>query len=86
MQGHRSGVLHVMAMSIIHTVQDPDRGCSPVDCAIKYKGTRNFYRNATGKCEPVVPCNTRDKDGVTITAVRDHWSLGAYPVLCMLVL
>ncbi|XP_065908392.1 uncharacterized protein [Dysidea avara] len=39
--------------------QDADRNCTPVDCAIKYKGKRNFYRNSTGKCEKVVPCNTR---------------------------
>ena len=41
----------------------------PVDCAIKYKGYRNFYRNKTGKCEPVVPCNTRGTDSITVTGV-----------------
>ena len=49
--------------------QDPDRGCTPVDCAIKYRGRRSFYRNITGKCEPVVECNTRGNDGMTIVAV-----------------
>jgi hypothetical protein len=45
--------------------RDPDRECRPVDCAVKYKGYRNFYRNATGRCEEVVPCDTRGEDGFT---------------------
>lgn len=55
--------------------QDPDRECSPVDCAIKYKGQRNFYRNKTGKCEHVVACDTRGRDGVEIVAVRIDFNL-----------
>lgn len=51
--------------------QDPDRNCSPVDCAIKYKGQRNFYRNSTGKCEAVVHCSTLGKDGLTTIAFYD---------------
>lgn len=58
-------------------IQDPDRSCSPVDCAIKYKGERNFYRDTTGRCEPVVPCHTRGDDGVTIVAVSLLYKLGA---------
>ena len=50
-------------------MQDPDRDCSPVDCAIKYHGNRNFYRNSTGKCEEVVDCDTRGKDGISVVAV-----------------
>lgn len=57
-------------MCVYCLLQDPDRGpCSPADCAIKYKGKRNFYRNSTGKCEAVVECNTRGEDGVSIIAV-----------------
>eukprot|EP00731_Ephydatia_muelleri_P031931 Em0023g438a len=51
--------------------QDPDRNCTPVDCAIKYKGQRNFYRNSTGKCEAVVHCSTLGKDGHTTVAFYD---------------
>lgn len=50
-------------------LQDPDRSCSPVDCAIKYQGKRNYYRNSTKKCEPVVQCDTRGSDGVSVVAV-----------------
>ena len=50
-------------------MKDADRNCTPVDCAIKYKGKRNFYRNSTGKCEKVVPCNTRGI-GNKVIAVR----------------
>ncbi|XP_003386285.2 PREDICTED: uncharacterized protein LOC100640200 [Amphimedon queenslandica] len=51
--------------------QDRDRDCTPVDCAIKYKGRRSFYRKQTGKCEPVAPCHTRADDGITITGYYD---------------
>lgn len=51
--------------------QDPDRNCTPVDCAIKYKGQRNYYNNSIHKCESVVECNTRGSDGVTIIAYYD---------------
>ncbi|XP_064404951.1 uncharacterized protein LOC135350151 [Halichondria panicea] len=51
--------------------QDADRACSPADCAIKYKGRRNFYRNATGKCEAVVQCDTRGQDDIEIIAYYD---------------
>ena len=50
-------------------MQDPDRHCEPVDCAIKYRGFRSFYRNTTGKCEPVVPCHTRGADEISVIAV-----------------
>jgi len=50
-------------------IQDQDRNCTPVDCAIKYKGKRNFYRKTTGRCEKVVPCNTRGV-GNKVIAVR----------------
>ena len=52
--------------------QDPDRDCGPVDCAVKYRGARNFYRNTTGRCEQVAPCNTRGEDGVSIVAVSSN--------------
>ena len=59
-----------MHACISFLLQDPDRGpCTPADCAIKYKGKRNFYRNSTGKCEPVVECNTRGDDDTSIVAV-----------------
>ncbi len=37
---------------------------------IKYEGLRNFFRDSTKKCEEVVDCDTRGKDGVSIVAVR----------------
>ena len=49
--------------------QDPDRSCTPVDCAIKYQGKRNYYRSSNGRCEKVVKCNTRGNDGVSVVAV-----------------
>jgi len=51
--------------------QDPDRNCTPVDCAIKYRGKRNFYRSSTGKCEKVVRCNTR---GINNRVIAVRWS------------
>ncbi len=50
-------------------IQDADRSCSPADCAIKYNGKRNYYRNSTGKCEKVTKCDTRGGDGVSVVAV-----------------
>jgi hypothetical protein len=52
--------------------QDPDRDCTPVDCAVKYRGMRNFYRNTTGRCEKVTPCNTRGTDGLSVVAYYDR--------------
>ena len=56
-------------MSCYVVVQDPDRSCTPVDCAIKYEGLRNYFRNSTKKCEDVVDCDTQGPDGITIVAV-----------------
>ena len=60
-------------------LQDPDRGCRAVDCAVKYRGQRNFYRNSTGRCERVVHCNTRGKDGVSVVAVSNWLHLPQSP-------
>ena len=62
----------------VSVLQDPDRDCRPVDCAVKYRGQRNFYRNSTGRCERVVHCNTKGKDGVSVVAVST-WFLVTRP-------
>ncbi|XP_068755724.1 uncharacterized protein [Montipora capricornis] len=43
--------------------RDPRKDCEPVDCVDKYNGWRNFFRNATGKCEVVHECYTKGKKG-----------------------
>jgi len=40
-----------------------------VDCAIKYRGRRNYFNKKTAKGEPVIDCETRAKNGVDIIAV-----------------
>ena len=53
----------VVKIKELISFQDPRKDCEPVDCVDKYNGWRNFFRNATGKCEVVHECYTKGKKG-----------------------
>lgn len=51
--------------------QDRESKCRPVNCVLKYNGSRNYFNPTTLKCEAVPECNTLSEDQMDIVAYYD---------------